>query len=147
MEYGAEDAAKILETIKNNPSLLQEGKTVHEVVQEIGKIEKTIKETGVLQKLLKEAKFTQRHDHQWETIIGKGKDRILVLIRRDIGKYAHPLPGSKGRDINHWNIEIKKILREIQYPSGEVKLEFEKYYNHHIIVDDKLNVMDAFGKY
>ncbi|MBD3231433.1 hypothetical protein GF322_02105 [Candidatus Dependentiae bacterium] len=37
LEYGAQDAAKVLETIKSNPSLLKQAdKTLIEIVQEIG---------------------------------------------------------------------------------------------------------------
>ncbi|MFC1895009.1 hypothetical protein ACFLYH_03615, partial [Candidatus Dependentiae bacterium] len=109
-------------------------KTSKRSASQIAKIEKNIKETGVLQKLLKEAKFTQRHDHQWETKLIDGNKLIL---RRDVGKYAHQI--KRGQPpVDHWNIQLQKL--------NTFNQRFEPYYNYHIVVDDKFNIIETFGK-
>jgi len=133
--YPREVARKALNVLKQNPSLVEESRDLGKAAQEVAKIENNIKESGILQKILKGAKFTQRHDHQWETILSDGNK---LIVRRDIGKHAHPIGKKYRNPVNHWNIQLQKL--------NTLNQRFEPYYNFHIIVDDKFNIVEAFGK-
>jgi hypothetical protein len=149
VEDGVEVASRTVNIIKENPTLLADGKPVEHVAQEVAKIEKIIEKdvikTGVLQKVIKEAEFKltkpDQHPFIWETKLSNGDQ---LKIRFDIADYAHGLNGARDPKIPHINVELLKLSNR-QIPGTTPN--YEKYYNYHIIIDKNGTVVDGFGKY
>ncbi|MBD3231576.1 hypothetical protein GF322_02825 [Candidatus Dependentiae bacterium] len=139
-KFGPKISQKAIKILRVNPSLVEQEKDLASAANKVTKIEKKIEKSGILQKLLREAKFVQRHDHQWETVLSDGNKLIL---RRDIGKYAHRIGRKYRQPTNHWNIEVHIF----DNTSSLDKPKFKRYYNYHIIVDEKLNILEGFGDF
>ncbi len=99
-------------------------------------VESTASSPNILQEVLKNAKLTPGKPNQLEAILDDGSK---VIFRRDIGEHAHPIGKDYPNPTDHYNIEIHTAN-----PARPGK--FTPQENVHIVVDDKLQIVDVFLK-
>ena len=99
-------------------------------------VESTAGSPNVLQEVLKNAKLTPGKPNQLEAVLDDGSK---VIFRRDIGEHAHSIGKDYPNPTDHYNIEIHTAN-----PARPGK--FTPQENVHIVVDDKLQLVDVFLK-